>query len=465
MKLLYKQTREQYIGILHTMSFSEWILFFLNLFSAIFSRPPGSAPTLAGTPVAAPAPFPPPVPVVAPFSAPVLRPSAPVPGPFTAPIPSSPVSVPAPATKFLLGSLQSQKDGIRLSQGLSARIIAQSGVAVRFTSPDATTTTSTKRFHTIPNGAGIFGLSDGGYVYTSNSEVDKGGGGVYGVEFDSQGRVRNYKTLLSGTSRNCNGGGTPWNTWVSCEEVPGGQCWQVDPTGTREPQVTVMGGSTGGSFEAFAYDVRNRTSTSYYVTEDIKNGALRRYRPPRNTTLEWDLLHGTGGTLDYLEFLSGNKFRWATSLATGQSSAQQNFQSSEGIAVQNGKLHFVSKVQKQLFTLDLDLLTYSVVSTSTSTLPGGGTFDDQPDHVLTTTSGTIILTEDGGPTPGLFAYDGSKYLSYFESNYVDDEIVGIAFSPDRKFMFAAVQDAGLLFQLSRDDGQSFEGRRVLHIRK
>jgi Bacterial protein of unknown function (DUF839) len=426
--------------------------------SARRRRPRPSVPVPVSMPVPRPvASVPVPVPV------PVLRPTAPVPAPATVPLVSGPA--PVLVTQFVLGKLTAQKDGIRLSQGLSARIIAQTGVAVRYTSPDATSTTSTQRFHSIPDGAGIFELPDGRYVYTSNSEVDNGGGGVYGVEFDRQGRIRNYKTLLSGTSRNCNGGGTPWNTWVSCEEVTGGQCWQVDPTGARSPVKTVMGGTNGGAFEAFAYDARNSASTSYYVTEDTKNGALRRYRPPSNAALNWDLLQGSGGTMDYLEFLSGNRFRWTSSLATGQASAQQYFQNSEGIALQNGKLHFVSKVQKQLFTLDLDLLTYTVVSTSTSTLPGGGIFEAQPDHVLASSSGTIILTEDGGTTPGLFAYDGSKYLSYFESNYSNDEIVGIAFSPDKKFMYAVVQDAGLLFQISRDDGQSFDGRRVLHLRK
>jgi hypothetical protein len=128
-------------------------------------------------------------------------------------------------------------------------------------------------------------------------------------------------------------------------------------------------------------------------------------------------------------------------------------------------LAFVSKVQKQLFTLDLDKLTYTAVSTETSTLPGGGTLDDQPDHVIATSGGVLLLSEDGGSTNGLFAYDGSKYLTFFESNYSGDEVVGIACSPDRKYMLVCIQDVGLLFQLSRNDGQIFEGRRVLKWRK
>ena len=182
------------------------------------------------------------------------------------------------AAPYRLGTLTAARDGLRLSQGLTGKIIARTGQRVTYTSPQANTTTSTINFHSLPDGADVFALPDGGYVYASNSERGSGAGGVYGVEFDSQGRIRRYRALLTGTDRNCNGGRTPWNTWVSCEEDTGGQCWQVDPTGARSPQQTVMGGSSGGSFEAFAYDARNSTSPTFFVTEDTSNGALRRYR-------------------------------------------------------------------------------------------------------------------------------------------------------------------------------------------
>jgi secreted PhoX family phosphatase len=98
-------------------------------------------------------------------------------------------------------------------------------------------------------------------------------------------------------------------------------------------------------------------------------------------------------------------------------------------------------------------------------LPGGGSFDAQPDHLIVSPSGTIVLTEDGGSTPGTFAYDGSKYLTYFETTFSGDEMTGIAFSPDRMYMFVCVQSVGLMFQIYRDDGQPFSGRRVLKWKK
>jgi len=46
-----------------------------------------------------------------------------------------------------------------------------------------------------------------------------GGGGVYGLYFDKDGNIVDYKTLLSNTKRNCGGGLSPWHSWISCEEV------------------------------------------------------------------------------------------------------------------------------------------------------------------------------------------------------------------------------------------------------
>lgn len=89
--------------------------------------------------------------------------------------------------------------------------------------------------------------------------------------------MRDYRVLLPNSSGNCNGGRTPWNTWVSCEEVKGGQCWQVDPTGAQDAEPTVLGGDDGGFFEAFAYDDRDPNAPVFFVTEDDVNGAVRRF--------------------------------------------------------------------------------------------------------------------------------------------------------------------------------------------
>ena len=140
--------------------------------------------------------------------------------------------------------------GIKVSKGITVKVMAYASRLVNFSDG----TKSSLPFHSSPDGAAVFPLTEGGYVYVSNSEVPNKGGGVYGVYFDDDGNIFDYKQLLKGTTRNCSGGATPWNTYVSCEEFSRGQCWQVDPDTTSKhhsfPEKTVLGGEGGGNFEA-----------------------------------------------------------------------------------------------------------------------------------------------------------------------------------------------------------------------
>lgn len=152
---------------------------------------------------------------------------------------------------FLRGDLRKDisRLGIKVSKGITVRVVANAGRFVNL----ANGAKSSLPFHSSPDGAAVFPLTNGGYVYVSNSEVPDKKGGVYGVYFDEGGNVIDYKQLLSGTTRNCSGGASPWHTYVSCEEYGSGQCYQVDPDPASvhhlHPQKTVLGGK-GGNFEA-----------------------------------------------------------------------------------------------------------------------------------------------------------------------------------------------------------------------
>jgi hypothetical protein len=85
-----------------------------------------------------------------------------------------------------------------------------------------------KLFAMLPTiGGAVFEDKDtGGWIYVSNSESTSDGG-VGAITFDSQGRSIGYKRILTGTQRNCGGGKTWYNTWITCEEVDGGQIYEV----------------------------------------------------------------------------------------------------------------------------------------------------------------------------------------------------------------------------------------------
>lgn len=123
--------------------------------------------------------------------------------------------------KFRRGDLKNniRRLGIKLSRGMGVRVVATANKRVKLASGQR----SSLQFHGMPDGAAVFPLSDGGYVYVSNSEMDSGRGGVYALYFNERGDVADYKMLLSNTTRNCAGGTTPFNTWVSCEEFARGQ--------------------------------------------------------------------------------------------------------------------------------------------------------------------------------------------------------------------------------------------------
>ena len=117
-----------------------------------------------------------------------------------------------------------EKDLFRLIsfiwQGFKSRIFAESGKA-----PWG----SSYIWHRAPDAGAVYSKSDGGWIYVRNSQLSDGNGGVGALVFASDGRVINAYSILKNTSRNCTGGVTPWNTWLSCEESEDGQVWECDP--------------------------------------------------------------------------------------------------------------------------------------------------------------------------------------------------------------------------------------------
>jgi uncharacterized protein len=380
--------------------------------------------------------------------------------------------IPFAHVPYKFGRLVMRDHGILFSQGLVMEIVAMSGAPVRFTSPSATSASSTINFHDNPDGAAIVPLNatdGGGFVYVSNSESLKNvGGGAYALYFDDAGRPRGYKQLLGGTSWNCNGGLTPWNTWVSCEEYPGGHCYQTDPTGKRPAAKTKLGGSTGGQFEAVAVNNDDPANPVFFLTEDKSDGAVRRWRPSSGSTIGWDMLHGNG-VLDYLEFLPNNQFQWTTSLDAARTSAYNFYRNVEGIVYRNRRLVFASKAQFQFFILDLDAKTWTRRSSvAGNTTGGGGIMNGQADQLSLHGDGVLYVAEDGGTWPGVFVEQRSQFYAFlqmYDSKYSGEDVTGVNFSPDGRMMFVCAQRQGLLFRVRRIDGEVLEGAEAVSLRR
>jgi hypothetical protein len=300
----------------------------------------------------------------------------------------------------------------------------------------------------------------------SNSEDrNESLGGVGAFTFDSNGNLIKYEMLLTNTTANCGGGVTPWETWISCEETKGGVNWQVDPQGVRPPQVITLGNDGGGMFESFAYDLVAGEGPQFFVTEDEENGPLRRWRPIRADWSDpWSILTGNG-TTDYLLLDPANgTFTWTDDKSAAQSVALKHFPHSEGIDAANGILFFVTKEHKKMYILNLRTRRYASQPINVSDLNG------QPDQVVRVYRDDydlLFFTEDGGDRPGIYARrsgrNPAEVLTILESSvYVnaDQETTGLAFSPDRRRMYFAIQDAGLVYEVKRIDGLPFDGRSL-----
>jgi hypothetical protein len=388
--------------------------------------------------------------------------------------PTNRPTLPTLAITFNPGDLTVSENGLLLSTGLTSRIIAEKEQPVRYSS--GVGGQSSMDFHLLPDAGATYADeragNEGGWIYVSNSEIRENTqqGGVGAVTFDKNGNVIDYRMVLTKTRANCGGGRTPWGAWVSCEEVNNiGQNWQVDPTGVRQSSVPITLGIDGGQFESFAYDVRNLDMPRFYVTEDNLRGALQRFTPDNpNWNDPWGILYG-GGTTDYLllypvEYGSDGYairgvFSWTSNRDGAKENAERFYPNTEGIDVAEHELFFVSKRFKTMYVLNLDDLTY------TNSTTRSGLFDGQPDQIQRIlgddSNDLLYFTEDGGRDPGIHCRNEvGQFFTLLESPVYEDESTGLAFSPDGMHLYFALQETGLLYDVTRTDLLPFQAKSL-----
>lgn len=321
------------------------------------------------------------------------------------------------------------ENGLRLPEGFRARKLAEGGEPVAGAG---------YRWHRASDGAATFPIRDGGWVLVSNSEAPEGGASA--IRFGPDGRVADAYRILEGTSQNCSGGGTPWGTWLSCEEVQNGRVWECDPIGERKAVVRPAMGVF--KHEAAAVDERGRR---IYMTEDLEDGGLYRFTPER-----WPDLGS--GALEIAKVSGGGRVRWVEisdpSGATGATRLQvrgsTRFKRAEGIFFDRGTVYLST-------TLDSRVHAYDVSRERIEVVYDGMALRDPPlvnvDQLTVSSAGELFVCEDNHlPDLDLGMIDRKGRVSRFVTasgrHHQSSELSGVCFDPSGSRMYFSSQRAG-----------------------
>ncbi|WP_122620229.1 alkaline phosphatase PhoX [Streptomyces sp. Tu 4128] len=316
-------------------------------------------------------------------------------------------------------------NGLRLPAGFTSRVIARSGQKVPGTS---------YTWHSAPDGGACY--ADGsGWIYVSNSEVNPSGG-ASAVRFSSTGAVTSAYRVLSGTRQNCAGGRTPWNTWLSCEEVDRGYVYETDPWGVK----AAVRRDAMGRFkhEAAAADPVREV---VYLTEDVTDGCFYRFRP----TTWGDLSSGTLEVLVAGSATSG-PVTWArvpdpsgATATRGQVTGAKRFNGGEGCYYADDTCWFTTKGDNRVWQYDAAAQTLELAYDDSLVTSGGAPLTGV-DNVTGSSSGDLFVAEDGGNMEICVITPNDVVAPFLRiDGQSGSEITGPAFSPDGTRLYFSSQ--------------------------
>ena len=390
---------------------------------------------------------------------------------------------------------------LALPEGFSYRLVTEAG-KTRLYSKDPSPG--------IHDGAAAFEAPDGNVLVVLNHEVrggpddagavphlsgytyrDDAGGGCTVVKTTPDGELIWETVALAGTSTNCAGGITPWNTWLTCEETEDdghGWVFEVDPVdlkANRDPTpIAALGRFV---HEACCIDP---DTLAIYLTEDATDpyGTVYRWTPPR-------AFRGASGALKQLGPSAGELAAMACTDTEGnlvddldQAAEPDTAYTVDWVpvgdrAAENGSLRSLDGITRaaklegawwaddgaylvssyadshrgQIWHYDPAEATLTL--TTVFAVDADGETVEAPDNIVAAPYGGLIVSTDGdgdnhlaGITPAGTAYPLAR-------SQMGSEFTGPTFSPDGRVLFAGIQKPGVLFAITGPwQGRTATGR-------
>ncbi|HEX4844080.1 MAG TPA: alkaline phosphatase PhoX [Limnobacter sp.] len=394
--------------------------------------------------------------------------------------------------------LPPDENGVRLPAGFTSRVVAVVNEPPLASNPDF-------RWHSDPDGAGMFRTEDGGWIYVSNSEARDATtlfgqipdtpvisdlasrdslavlgtvtgpitgllpvsvplvlpfqGGASALRFDKNGTLVDAYPIQRNTTTNCSGGATPWGTWINGEEIVDGYMFEASPLkdGGTPIRLDRFGRK---AHEQVAIDVKRRI---IYHTEDI-TGEDRFYRTIFSAA-DWP----EGGKPDYskgvLQVLAVDAgvdaakrgptpVRWVNAVDDGtpQFKVYQPdttvFAGNEGVWFLNDFVFFTTKGDSNVWAIDTVGGTIESIYNPEDGPVGSPVDNSEPpmigvDNICVTLDGEMVVVEDGGDMRAMVLLPDRSTIPLVRlpGDPSGTEVTGPAFSPDGRRLYIANQRA------------------------